>query len=311
MNIACLEKKLTDAEILLNSKESELLSFPDNFALSLSINSLKLHITDLQFQLKTLKEQREKEVIELRLKGGEVNSGSVPLETLANLTKYFSGLITSAAAKIKLGHDVSKGIPENISHPLNLRFADIKLGSSKLYITGDNSPDLFGESLLENSLSGLFELLNKDINDGLIDQVHYIGLKSAHNLAEFLKSLRKKNIEIDITWQDSSNNKHFWHGRRDKIQILETLLNSFSSSEPINVTLSGVIELISRSGKIEIKGTEGETIKITYPRKLFSDVKKLRLGDHVILDVQEMTVYNSSTEEQKKKYTLINIISTS
>jgi hypothetical protein len=307
MNILNLETKLAAAEKLISEK-SNLLSQGSNFALELSINSLNSHIEDLSFQLKTAKEQREKEVVELRLIGNEVDNGTVPLELLANLSKYFSGLVTAASAKLKLGHDISGVIPTEITLPLNLRFADIGQGSSRLFITGDTSPDLFGESLLENSLNGLFELLNSDFNEGLSDQVHFLGLRSTHNLAGFLKVLRKRNIELELSWAAPNETKNFWKGGRDKIQILEKLLDGFSTSDPINATVCGVVELISRSGKLDIRQENDDLIKVTYSKKLFSDVRKLRLGDNVRLDCKEVTVFNSSTEEEKKKYSLSKIL---
>ncbi|WP_031568234.1 hypothetical protein [Rheinheimera texasensis] len=308
MSILNLETKIAAAEKLLNEK-SQLLSHEANFALELSINSLRSHINDLSFQLKTAKEQRKKEVVELRLIGHEVDNGTVPLELLANISKYFSGLITAASAKLKLGQDFSGVIPSEITYPLNLRFADIGQGSSRLFITGDTSPDLFGESLLESSLNGLFELLNSDLNKSLSDQVHFLGIRSTHNLAEFLKVLRKKNIELELSWTAPNQTKHFWKGRRDKIQILENLLDGFNSTEPINTIVAGVVELISCSGKLDIKQDNGEIIKVSYSKKLFSDVRKLRLGDRVKLDCIEVIVFNTSTEERKNKYSLGRILS--
>jgi hypothetical protein len=303
MNILHLETKLSSAEKLISDKR-EFLSQDSNFALELSINSLQSHIEDLSFQLKTAKEQRQKEVIELRLIGNEVENGTVPLDLLANLSKCFSGLITAASAKLKFGQDVSGVIPSEITYPLNLRFADIGQGSSRLFITGDTSPDLFGESLLENSLNGLFELLNSDFNESLSDQVHFLGLRSTHNLAEFLKVLRKRSIELELSWAAPNETKHYWNGRRDKIQILEKLLDGYSASAPVNAIITGVVELISRSGKLDIRQEDGDLIKVTYSKKLFVDVRKLRLGDNVRLDCKEITVFNSSTEEKKKKYSL-------
>lgn len=307
MNILNLETKLSSAEKLINEKR-ELLAQDSNFALELSIISLQSHIEDLSFQLKTAKEQRQKEVVELRLIGHEVENGTVPLELLANLSKYFSGLVTAASAKLKLGQDVSGVISSEITYPLNLRFAAIGQGSSRLFITGDTSPDLFGESLLENSLNGLFELLNSDFNESLSDQVHFLGLRSIHNLADFLKVLRKRSIELELSWTAPNETKHYWKGRRDKIQILEKLLDGYSASDPVNAIVNGVVELISRSGKLDIRQADGDLIKVTYSKTLFADVRKLRLGDNVRLDCNEITVFNSSTEEERKKYSLGKIL---
>ncbi|MDW6016790.1 hypothetical protein SBW85_03275 [Vibrio plantisponsor] len=306
MSIQKLESKIQETEQLIELKRSQ--SEQGNFALSLSIKSLENHLDDLRLQLMREKQLREKEVIELRLIGGEVNNGTVPLEILANLAKTFSGLISSASAKIKLGQDISGVIPFEVTQPLNLRFADIGHGSSRLFVTGDSSPDLFGDSLLESSLHGLFELLNQDLNEGISDQVHYMGLRSTHNLAEFLKVLRKRSIELELSWVAPNAQKHSWYGRWDKIQTLEKLLDGFSATDPTSVTIEGIIELISKSGKVDIRTSNDELIKVTYSKKLYGEVRKLRLGDHVRFDCKEVTVFNASTQESRNKYSLSNVL---
>ncbi|USE35852.1 hypothetical protein [Endozoicomonas sp. SCSIO W0465] len=307
MNIAYLEKRIKKTEALLDSKKKQLAADGDNFALSLSIHSLEQHIDDLHHKLSTEKGKREKEVIELRLVGADVNNGSVPLDLLANLAKHFSGLVFAAAAKFQHGQDMAGAIPNEITQPINLRFAEIGHGSSRLYITGDTSPDLFGVSLLENSLSGLFDLLNQDMNQGLSEQVDNLGLRSSHSLAKFLKVLRQKHIEIDIRWTGGNEQKYAWHGRRDKIQMLETLLDGFSSTEPVEVKVDGIVELISRAGKLDIRNEAGELIKIRFSKKMYEAVRPFRMGDTVTLLTNEKTVFNSATQEKKKTYSLISI----
>ncbi|EGR2394513.1 TPA: hypothetical protein KD862_003468 [Vibrio cholerae] len=306
MSIQKLESKINETEQLIEHKRNQ--SNPESFALALSLKSLESHLEDLRLQLMRAKQQRQKEVIELRLIGGEVNNGTVPLDILANLAKTFSGLISSASAKIKLGQDVSGVIPFDVTQPLNLRFADIGHGSSRLFVTGDSSPDLFGDSLLENSLQGLFELLSQDLNEGISDQVHYMGLRSIHNLAEFLKVLRKRSIELELSWTAPNEKKHFWYGRWDKIQTLEKLLDGFSATEPKDAAIEGIIELISKSGKVDVRTSEDELIKVTYSKKLYSEVRKLRLGDFVRLDCKETTVFNASTQESRNKYSLVTVL---
>ncbi|MBO9497053.1 hypothetical protein J7438_23615 [Thalassotalea sp. G20_0] len=307
MNISYLEKRIKKTEALLDSKKNQLAAEGDNFALSLSIHSLEQHIDDLHHKLSTEKEKREKEVIKLRLMGGDVNNGSVPLDLLANLAKHFSGLVFAAAAKLHHGQDLVGTIPSEITRPINLRFAEIGHGSSRLYITGDTSPDLFGVNLLENSLSGLFDLLNQDMNQGLSEQVDNLGLRSSHALAKFLKALRQKHIEIDISWTGGNEQKHIWHGRRDKIQMLETLLDGFSSTEPLEVKIEGIVELISSAGKLQIRNREGELIKVRFSKKMYQAVQPFRMGDTVTLLANEKTVFNSNTREEKKTYSLISI----
>ncbi|MGI2897085.1 hypothetical protein, partial [Vibrio alginolyticus] len=132
--------------------------------------------------------------------------------------------------------------------------------------------------------------------------------RSTHNLAEFLKVLRKRSIELELSWTAPNERKHFWHGRWDKIQTLEKLLDGFNATDPIDVTVEGIIELISKSGKVDVRTSDDELIKVTYSKKLYSEVRKLRLGDYVRFDCKETTVFNASTQESKNKYSLIKVL---
>jgi len=306
MNIFHLEEKISKAETLLLVKQEEALK-TNSFALSLSISSLASHIEELQLQLKEAKEERQKEIIELRLIGNNVNNGTVPIDTFANLLKTFSNFIFSASSKIKTGEDLSGAIASDVIKMLNLRFADITYGSSKLFITGDTSPDLFGESLLEDSLIGLFKLLNQDIDKGISEEVHYLGYRSIHNLSSFLKELHKKNIELDLTWKAPNEKKYFWKGNRNKIYVLQNMLDNVIVNDPVKSMVSGVIDTISRSGELKLK-VKDEIIKISYPKQLYKEIKELRLEDQVNLSIEEVIIYNEATKEEKKKFNLLKIV---
>lgn len=120
-------------------------------------------------------------------------------------------------------------------------------------------------------------------------------------------SFSDSDIEIDIRWTGANEQKHFWHGRRDKIQMLETLLDGFSSIDPVDVKIEGVVELFSRAGKLDIRNEKGEHIKIRYSKKMYEQVRPLRMGDIVTIVANEKTVFNSATREEKKTCSLISI----
>ena len=145
------------------------------------------------------------------------------------------------------------------------------------------------------------------MNQGLSEQVDNLGLRSSHALAKFLKVLRQQHIEIDISWTGGNEQKHIWHGRRDKIRRLEALLDGFSSTEPVDVKIEGIVELISSAGKLQIRNGEGELFKIRFSKKMYQAVQPLRMGDTVRLLANEKMVFNSATQEEKKSYSLISI----
>ena len=50
-------------------------------------------------------------------------------------------------------------IPSDIISKMDLRLADIAPGSARVFITGKLEADMFGHSLLEDSLTGALDLL--------------------------------------------------------------------------------------------------------------------------------------------------------
>lgn len=75
----------------------------------------------------------------------------------------------------------------------------------------------------------------------------------------------------------------------------------------MEVKIEGIVELISSAGKLQIRNGEGELFKIRFSKKMYQAVKPLRMGDTVSLLANEKMVFNSTTQEEKKSYSLISI----
>ncbi|MBI5099688.1 MAG: hypothetical protein HZB30_10680 [Nitrospirae bacterium] len=302
-----IQSQINDASEIKKKYESILASEPNNFAYKLSLKSIEEHISDLQMQLQKEKALREKEVLEIRLKGEPAKSGSIPLSILAHLAGHLSTAILTASQRLKTGINVRGRIQQEVINTLDLRLAGISGGSTRLFITGNTSPDMFGYSLLENSLESTFELLLSTSPDELSETASKIGPRSIHRFNNFLKSLSVSGLEVDMYWSTPTQKNYEWLGNKDLILRISNSLDSLKTSEPIQFAFEGKLVMASLKGNIEVEISESKSIKGTFPSNLLENVKKLHIGEDCKGLIEQSTIINQTTGYEKKYYTVLKI----
>ena len=164
-----IEAQIIEIAKMLEQAEALLLAEPNNFSYQINIDTIKSQISELEKQLQHEKAKRDKEVIEIRLIGKSAN-GTLPLEVLAKLADGFSGTILNASLFIQFGKKKNKEKIKEVHDIVDLRLAGIATGSTRLFITAKNAPDLFGRSLSEESLNHSFNLLQSQSPEELTDR---------------------------------------------------------------------------------------------------------------------------------------------
>jgi len=301
-----LESQINSIAKLLEQAESLLLSDPNNFSHQLSINSLKSQILELEHQLQFEKAKRDKEVIELRLIGKSAN-GTLPLEVLAKLADGFSGAIINSSLFIQFGKKKNKEKVTEINNIVNLRLAGISSGSTRLFITANSSPDLFGRSLSEESLNHTFNLLQSQSPEELTQSASKIGKDGVKKLYKFVTAISNADLEIDLNWTSPTNEKFDWKGTKESLVTVAQSLNNLQISDPETVLFSGELIGISLRGTFEIKTDDKKTIKGNYPNELIAEAKTLTIGSHYSGQLEKKTIINSATESERIFYTLVSI----
>ena len=305
--IAKLTRHLAESEKMLDDFQATLKIEPGNLAVELSAATVEKHIGDLRTQLKLEKERREKEVIELRLVGDAAQNGSISLSLLSDLSKHFSAAIYSASYKAAKGNSPKGMIPKAISSTLNLRLSALATGSTKLYLTGDSAPDLFGFSLLEDSLEKFFGLVNSTGPEELTESVSKVGTRSAREINKLLKTLNAADMEMDVRWKKPSEEHVEWRGDRDAIIAMTNSLASIEDESPEYVKIGGELVMASLKSKFEILNNDGTTYSGTYPLELLDSMKGLHIGDKVKGIVEKKTIKNRITGQRKIYNTLLKI----
>jgi hypothetical protein len=302
-----LQRQIDDANSILRQQESVFQKEPQNFAYKLSISSLKNHIEDLQTQLRKEKTFREKEVLEVHLYGPLAAYGTIPLTVLAKISHYLADTLLATSQRKKIGPKFRGKIPQDIIDTLDLRLAGVGVGSTRLFITGNTAPDIFGYSLLENSLEHTFDLLHSETPDNLSEAASKLGIRSINRLNSFLKTLASYNLDVKMHWSSPALKSYEWEATKDAILHLTNSLDKIKHSEIYTFKLHGKLVTVSLRGSIEIETIEGRMYKGTFPSSLTDDMKKLHIGDMCSAVVEQETIINQTTNFEKKYYTVISI----
>lgn len=301
-----IQSQIDEVAKMLLQYESRLSNEPNDFSLKLSIDSLKAQIGELEKQLRFEKNKRDKEVIEIRLKGKTAN-GTIPLEVLAKLSDGLSGSILNASYFIQFGNRLKKIKAKEIHDTVDLRLAGISTGSTRLFVTANTAPDLFGRSLVEESLQHSFNLLQSENVDELTESASKIGKESVKKLYKFITTISNAELEVDLNWNSPTDESHEWKGDKQKLLQVAQSLTNIQMTEPEQVEFSGELIAISLRGQFEIRTIDKKTIKGTFPNNLLEEIKTVTIGSEYSGKLEKRTIINLATGSEKGYYTLINI----
>jgi carbon monoxide dehydrogenase subunit G len=293
------------AEMLVQY-ENLLAKEPNDFSHQLSIDSLKAQIAGLEKQMMYEKAKRDKEVIEIRLKGRTAD-GTIPLEVLAKLADGLSGTVLNASYFIQFGQKVKKIKVKEVHDIVNLRLAGISTGSTRLFVTANTAPDLFGRSLAEESLKHSFNLLQSESADELTESASKIGKESVRKLYKFITTISNAEMEVDLKWNSPTNENYNWDGNKQTLLRVAQSLTNIQMSDPETIDFSGELIAISLRGTFEIKLDDKRTIRGEFPNNLLEEIKTLTIGSNYAGKMEKQTIVNMATESEKVYYTLISI----
>jgi hypothetical protein len=305
MKIEAIERRLETASQLLNQRRASCEAAPEDFAARLTVASLESHVRDLQTQLREAKRARSVEVVQIRLSGKRADDGRLPLPILSAISDSFTAAISAASQKIKNGRVVQR-ISAAMIDFVDLRLADVTSGSTRLFITGETAPDLFGNSLLEDSLEYAFALLNAENDDILSARVSEIGVRSAKAWRDLLDTVANAGLEMDLEWETPAHAVRRWSGTPESTTRLREALGAFSVVETEHFTARATVVALSLRGRFELNAS-GRILSGTFALDLTSRVMGIGLGDQVVAVLEKSVLQNAVTGTRKVGYTLLGI----
>jgi hypothetical protein len=306
-NIARIEELISISESTLQKYNAEHLNSPSSLFVNGMIKNTTERIEELRANLAFEKRLREKEVIDLRLKGKLAKMGRLPLELLGNFAKQISGAVTEAGRHYQFGSKIGSKVNEQVKSTINLEFERLVPGSTRLLITGDTNPDLFGNSILENALINTFYVLNSDVQ-GVLEASEKIGGTGIKRISSILTTATRNELEFDLEWKAPNDKQHTWIANRDTIQGLNNTISKIHIAKPETIYFTASIVMQSIKGVMEVQDSDdGKKYKLRFPLSMLEKIKQFQIEDTCFFAVSQKTIKNTITGDERNTYQLIEI----
>jgi hypothetical protein len=302
-----LRKHLEAAKAL--QEQFRTASESEDFAQSLAASSLESHVDELNSLLAAEEYRPVIELVDFRINAPGLEHGAMPLGLLAKATNEIRKMIGHAALRLSEGGLRKHRVPNELYSFLNLRLVGILPGSTRLLVAADSHRDLFDDGIAKHALERIFAVLySGGEGQEFLEAISELGVSSTRQLRNFLHLLRDNGAELDLLWKYAGTEAGSWHGSSSAISAVTTALDLTELTESDDIELEGVIELLSKRERINLKLPSGEGIRILYPRRLLSHVSELHLDQRVNLRCRVMQTSNPNTGEATTSYELLEIL---
>jgi hypothetical protein len=281
---------------------------PSTLAEELSVSSFRQHLEDLRAQLGTELALRSKEIVEVGLsEQSDREPGTVPLHTLAKLANNFGQAVQQAARYRKHG-TVGGPAPNDVVEAMNLRLAGLSAAASThLYITANTGSDLFGHSLVEESLKETFAVLRATSAEALVDAVAVVGYSAATAIKRLLRGISKEGLTLEINWRSPEDKKLTWRAAPDEMRALAASLEAFEKSGPEERSVVGKVITVSLRDPFVIETDEGEIYSASVAADVMPLVQETTVGSRASVSMIRNRIRNKATGREKVTYTLIRV----
>lgn len=300
-NIIYLQSQIEDLSSVLSNE-------PQNFAVKIQIDNYKSEITNLQSYLYTENLKRNKEIIALRLIGNIAKNGTFPLGSVGGITNSFSNALYKTSQFLQFGKKGGKKIEALMKNSLDIRLEGLGIGSTIFYVSAKTSPDIFGNSIVQNSLENTFELFSSNDESELMDNIEKVGTKNSKYFSAFLEELIQDNLEVEIIWESPNYETKKWYGTSEKISMFYNTFKSIEILEPQTLSLESEIITLSLKNKIEVYDRiNNHSYIVKYPNSFVPIIKELHVGEVCNVIIKKTTIINTLSQKEKFEYNLVEI----
>ena len=306
-SIERIEELLANSEDTLLKYENLLKGNPNSLFNKGMVKNTLEQMVELRSNLAFEKQKREKEIIDIRLKGKVAKVGKLPLDLLGEFAKSLSDCIIESSRKYQYGNKGGAKILTSIKNTVDLRFDRLVPGSTHILVTGNNSPDLFGNSMIENALINTFELLNVHNDSELMDKSEKYGGAGIKKLNKILNLSINNHLEFDLEWSSPNSKVFKWEGNFDRIKQLNNSISKIETITPEEIEISGTLVMQSLKGQLEIEDNDGKLFKVSFPMSFLEKIKEFQIGEDFSATIIKNTLKNSITKEEKASFELTTI----
>lgn len=304
-----IRRRAQDVRTMISDKEAHLRTKPSDFAIKLTLSSLRTHLEDLTRQLILLEAGTERKLVELRLIGNQVTDGTIAIGLLAKLAGPLADVLHSTAYRLRYQNTDKPNAKDHIQKLMDVRLAGLGEGSTRLYLTGNVTPDLAGDSLFDTAMRQFFALLNAGLED-FFEAVHAMGPEAARAAENLLRAMESEEVSAELTWTSPDSQIYQWEGRSDRIVQLRSLLEQTEERQTEIIELRGSISLLSDTARMEIRQDgQSRATRIRYRKDQLHLIAGLTVGQRVVLEVEHTSFLDKSEQRVVDQYRLVQMLS--
>lgn len=249
------------------------------------------------------------ELIEWRFVGARLHDGHMPLDFLAKLAGPLNNLLVRAAYFARTGREAMYQSADEVSREISLSLVGLVPGSTRLLIRGNTAIDATGVSALSTALGGVLSVLSSVTPKGageFFNHLDDIGERAAEALHDTLKAVEGEECSVELKWHLPGGGEQVAQLTYDRVVQMRALLDSVTGVEERRERVSGLVQLLSANGRIQVLTATGARVTVKYrPRSQAEFVSKLTLNAAVDLDVRVKIGRDPISGDEIRRYSLV------
>ena len=304
-----IRRRLSDLDGALAGQQDLLRSNPNSFSYQLSAKSLISLQGKLKSELVALLRERRNEVVKISLDGGKYSRHSASLTDLGHFLVRFQSLYSSVAQAIKSGPTQRGRIPNTLLNATDMRLASVFPSSFGMEVYVPSEYDMHGNSITNDALEVLFQLLGSLKNEDKIMRFSgELGKRSFGHLRRMAQDLNRSGSDINISWSDYTGTINTWGASLNDTEQVISHLDNIVESRSTEVEYEGLLvgaSLLKNRFELLLPTT------VLIEGKVVSGItKKIQdnFGSRCRVRVAETELFDRGNQDRKVFYTLTEIL---
>ncbi len=224
-----------------------------------SLHELNRRLANLELEYRNIMDAQQRERITIRMFGEKIASGKIMLRALASVLDSFQKLADSIAmATICVPNEMGR-VPDKIKSITDFNVVSTAPGSFSVCLEKYYDQLNLHSTELDQTMKGLFDIIDQSQNyEKLFSLISHLGKRTITSYREWLHQLNNNEINLELTWVDTSASKRVSRLRSELTKTTIEMLEQIETVEESELIFSGTLTGINtRSLTFELYSDDG------------------------------------------------------
>lgn len=255
--------------------------------------------------------QTNRETIGLKLAFERQADHEGPARLVGNILITFQDLLDAIGQAIS-GRATSRGVvPEQLRTKTKMSVVSTYAGSFGVILASDQLPDLFGESLVGDTLDRFTKLLAAGSDRAELRKLlSPLKVRSAIRYREFLRSFSGADLRLHFDWASPNDSYHSAVISSGEAGVAARVISEFESIPPVEFQLDGILtmgDLLSQRFTV-VSARDGQRITGRALPSAAEALAHATLNNQYLALIREVRATASAIDEESIRYELLELI---